>query len=213
MRRIFVLSLLVVVVSLSRPAAASCVPAPPLQTGVAEAPVVFVGTVLSTANRDRVAQVRVEEIWKGPDLPDQITVRGSRVAPEENAVTSIDRTFRVDLRYLFIPDRVADVSPGPDGRVVVDDSLCTATREYRPELDRLRPASVTNPTGTGGVGPTSQRQERLTVLPLVAAVSTVLALVGITASRRHYRRGAGIEAISPKGTAGPIRPPARPHAP
>ena len=179
MRRIFVLSVMVVVVGLSRPAAASCIPALPLEAQLAEAPLVFVGTVLSTANRDRVAQVAVEEIWKGPDLPDQVDVRGSRVGQQDNAVTSVDRTFRVGLRYLFVPDRVADLVPGPDGPPVVEDSLCTATREYRLELDRLRPASVKDPTAPRAVAQPSHGDDGLAVLALVA---TVVGLAGVIAS-------------------------------
>ena len=185
MRRFLVLSVVVVVVGLSRPAAASCVPALPLEARLADAPVVFVGTVLSTTNRDRVAQVRVEEIWKGPDPSDQIDVLGSRVGPQENGVTSVDRTFRVGVRYLFVPDRVADLLHGPDGRAVVEDSLCTATREYRPELDRLRPASVTDPTAPRAAAQASHRDDGLAVLPLVA---TVLGLTGVIASKRHHRQ-------------------------
>jgi hypothetical protein len=187
MRRIFVLSLLIVLVALSRPAAASCLPAPPVQGRLAESPLVFVGTVLSTTNRDRIAQVRVEEVWKGPDLPGEVDVRGTPVGQEENAVSSVDRTFRVGHRYLFVPGHGVDLSPRPNGRAVVDDSLCTATGEYRPEFDRLRPTSVTTPTASGGDGQASGR-DGLAVLPLAAAVSTVLGLVGVTVSRRHDRR-------------------------
>jgi hypothetical protein len=186
MRRIFVLSLLIVLVALSRPAAASCLPAPPLQGRLAESPLVFVGTVLLTTNRDRVAQVRVEEVWEGPDLPGEVDVRGTPVGQEENAVSSVDRTFRVGHRYLFVPGHDVDLSPGPNGRAAVDDSLCTATREYRPEFDRLRPTSVTTPTAPGGDGQASER-DGLAVLPLAAA-STVLGLAGVTVSRRHHRR-------------------------
>ena len=58
------------------PAAASCVPPPALEEAVRTAEVVFVGTVMEAANRGRTATVRVEEVWRGPDLGATVVVDG-----------------------------------------------------------------------------------------------------------------------------------------
>ncbi len=137
----------------SRPAAASCVPAEPVAASLAKAEVVFVGTVVSTANRDRVAQVRVEEVWKGPGLPAQVEVRGTPFSAQDNAVTSVDRSFRTGVRYLFVP-RGGSASP-TSGVPVFEDDLCTATQEYHPNLDGLRPTS--DPAGREGCTGTHRR--------------------------------------------------------
>lgn len=191
MRRTIVLPLLLVLMWPARPASASCVPPEPLAARVAEAPVVFVGTVLSTANDDRVAQVRVEEVWKGPKLPDQVEVRGTQFSAQENARSSVDRTFRIAVRYLFVPRDDGDSSSAAVGTSVFDDHLCTATQEYRPDLDEFRPASVAGPTGPGDgeeQAPAAGGEGR-GVLPLAAAATAALALVAAGGRRWQRRRG------------------------
>jgi hypothetical protein len=49
---------------------------------LANAPVVFVGTVVSTNNGDREATVKVESIWRGPDMLTYVRVIGT---PEPSA--------------------------------------------------------------------------------------------------------------------------------
>jgi hypothetical protein len=50
-------------------ASASCAVLPgPIASPLASAPVVFVGTVVSTSNGDREATVKIESIWRGPDI-------------------------------------------------------------------------------------------------------------------------------------------------
>jgi len=115
------------------PAAASCVGEPvPFTQALASAPLVFVGTVTATADQERTATVHVDELWKGPPLPAQVTLRGS---PDTSAAaTSVDRHYKEGLRYLFVPAGEA----GPP----FDDNSCTLTREFTADVKALRPASV-----------------------------------------------------------------------
>lgn len=181
LHRVLVIALVVAVsLLISRPAAASCLSAESVAASVANAEVVFVGTVLSTANRDRVAQVRVEEVWKGRILSDQVEVHGTPFAPQDNAATSVDRTFRPGVRYLFVP-RGESASPAASGVPVFEDGLCTATQEYHPNLDGLRPASD-HPAAPGrvhGEGSASGRGARVPVLPVAVAMAAVAVAMGL----------------------------------
>ena len=129
-------------------ASASCIAPPGLGLGGTSlldgASVVFVGTVLSTSNGDRVARVRVESVWKGGPVPVVVTVSGT---PDPgSAATSVDRTFAPGRRYLFLPSNTT--SP-------YQDSSCSATQPYAPVLDSLRPPGAQAPTGTDGLDQTT----------------------------------------------------------
>lgn len=142
---------------------ASCAEFPPLEEHLARAGVVFVGTVVSVADDGRTATVAVEEVWRGPALPAEVTVHGSF---DPVGFTSVDRSFEDGTRYLFAPA----VS---DGRL--QDDSCTATRPWTDELAGLRPATVATPepiptTEEGGGGGT------IPVALIVAAI--VIAVVG-----------------------------------
>ena len=133
MRKTLVLTILLAVLWPARPAHASCYDDPgPLRERLAQAPVAFVGTVQSTTNRDRFAIIAVEEVWRGSSLPDLVEVHGTSL-DNEFAMTSNDRSFTVGVRYLIVPTSAAEA-----GNVFYDNQ-CSATREYSPELDELRP--------------------------------------------------------------------------
>lgn len=116
------------------PARASCAPAPPLDKAYADAEVVFKGTVSAAENNGRTATVEVDEIWKGPPLPDSVVVIGG--AEGENVASSVDREFRVGLTYLFFPNN----SSSP-----FRDNICTSTQPYSPKHERLRDPSTSGP--------------------------------------------------------------------
>lgn len=115
-------------------AQASCVVPPPIQEQVASAGLVFVGTVMSTSDRDRVARVRVESIWRGPDVPTYVEVHGSPVTG--TGASSIDRTYSAGTRYLFVL-----YSPAPP----LQDNNCSGTRVYSNEVAALAPAGARSP--------------------------------------------------------------------
>lgn len=119
------------------PASASCAVPPELGEHLATADVVFVGTVTRLADDDRTAVVRVEEIWRGPAMPATVTVFGGPDGMD--GFTSVDRTYAAGQRYLF----AVGVADGK-----LQDSACSATREWAPELADQRPAEVSYPTAT-----------------------------------------------------------------
>jgi len=80
--------------------------------------------------------------------------------------------------------------PAADGLPVLEDGACTATQEYHPNLDRLRPAS--DPAARTTVhadAPASGEGHRVAVLPLAVGVVAAVA-VGATlaaVARRAYK--------------------------
>lgn len=166
------------VAALWAPAAVSAKCLHPPADGVpwADAQAVFVGTVTSVASGDRLATVRVEEVWQGPDQPAQVTVRGG---PEGDAFTSVDRTYTVGVRYIF----AVTVEDG----ALLDNSCSGTTQVDAIDLDAARPAEIRQPgsstagAGTGGpdlsglVGP----------LAVVAVVGGLLLVTVLLARRRE----------------------------
>ncbi len=121
---------------LSPAALASCVMPPPMPQAIRDARTVFVGTVVELENNGRLATVEVEEIWKGSDVPATVRVTGADL--DTGAVTSVDRSFELSGRYLFVPfDRKKDVFL---------DNACTSTTSYREGLARFRPSSAETPS-------------------------------------------------------------------
>ena len=133
-----------------------CVEHVPLEQAVERNAVVFVGTVEAVRNVARFATVRINEQWKGPDLPDSVEVRGADV-DDPNAFTSGDRSYAVGRRYLFLPAN--DAPPFLDG-------LCSATTPWSPELNYLRPAQA---PGQDGEPTSSSWRLILASLALLAA--------------------------------------------
>jgi hypothetical protein len=116
-------------------AQASCAMPRPLPEMLASAPLVFVGTVVSTSDGDRVARVKVESIWKGPNLPAVVEVHGSP-ASGWGAATSVDRHYRAGERDLFV--LYSDQQP-------YQDNNCSATQPYSAQVAVLAPSDVRSP--------------------------------------------------------------------
>jgi hypothetical protein len=126
--------------ALTRSALASCAIPSPLPDRLQAARVVFVGTVVGLSDSGRRAQVRVETIWKGPDLPRVVDVVGSPAGL--GGASSIDRTFQADQRYLFV---LADERPP------FSDNSCSATQPYTAAVAAYAPADA-RPVSTDGAG-------------------------------------------------------------
>lgn len=109
-----------------------------LEQQVAESQVVFVGTVVGLEDQQRTALFDVQEVWKGPDIPGQVAVRGGPGEP--NMATSVDRSWRPGQRYL--------VMPYVEGGRLADNS-CSPTRPWEDELAQARPDEVRRPTSAG----------------------------------------------------------------
>jgi LPXTG-motif cell wall-anchored protein len=122
-------------------AGASCLADPrTLKQVVRDSKVVFVGTVTSVSNHDRWAVVRIDEVWKGPELPAEVEVRGG---PESETVfTSGNRTFRAGVRYLLFP--LGEASP-------FGDNSCSHTTEWRDDLAAARPSAALPKTGVSNI--------------------------------------------------------------
>ena len=109
------------------PASASCAEPPDLETAFVDADVVFIGVVVELSNHDRTAAMEVEQVWKGPDLPELVTVQGGPEDP--NVVTSVDRTFELGT-YVVFP-----VNSAPP----FEDNACTLTQLATAALDVINP--------------------------------------------------------------------------
>jgi len=144
------------------PAAAVCVPSSPADA-LATSPVVFVGTVTGTTNQGRWATVRVDEIWRGGPLPDEVEVRGGG---EPGTAATTDRVFG-PLRYLFF---VRSVGAG-----VFADDACSATTAWTDALAALRPPGAAVRAPLVSVGGTD-------LAPLYPVVALVILLVIVVVS-------------------------------
>lgn len=146
-------------------AAASCAQFPPLEEHLARADVVFVGTVVSVTDEQRTALVQVEEIWRGSQLPAEVTVHGGF---DPGAFTSVDRGFEAGARYLFAPSIA-------EGRL--QDSSCSATQLWSDELADLRPATVATPPPDSGAEDGSRGG---VPMPLVVAGIALVLVAGLS---------------------------------
>jgi hypothetical protein len=115
---------------------ADCRMPPPVEEAAQTAEIVFVGTVAETSNHNSWANVVVEEIWRGPDQPAAVVVKGG---PAGNMATSVDRAFEAGVRYLFFPY--------PDETGGLADNSCTNTVQWSADLAQLRPADSRQPLG------------------------------------------------------------------
>ena len=168
MRPALLLAAVVATLLAADPAEASCGTPPPMSRRLQEATVVFVGRVVTTTNKGRTAHVRVEQVWKGAPVSDRVTVKGGPDSP--SAASSVDRSFRAGVRYLFVPERT-----GGQFR----DTSCSATVEYSGALAQFVPATVTLPrrSSTGSSGLARQ-----------AAIALAVVLVGLILSLVFSRR-------------------------
>ena len=116
-------------------ASASCAMPIPIEEAIRSAEVVITGTVTSTDNMGRWATVEVHEIWKGPDLPSTVVIRGG---PGPGSASSVDRSFQAGARYLFVASL--------DGQGGLNDNACSATTEMGAGENALRPADFRTPT-------------------------------------------------------------------
>lgn len=163
-------------------ARASCAGGTPFEEVVTTASVVFVGAVVATADGGRVARVRVESVWRGGDIPAIVEVNGvysppgapppTPPPPGVMVASSNDRFYRVGKRYLFIPR---------GGITSFEDSPCTSTRPYTPDLDRFAPRTVERPDSRLPTPPPFPTPTPVGAMPASQGVATGLILAGLTA--------------------------------
>jgi hypothetical protein len=137
--------------------------------------IVFVGTVDSTAQDGHLAEVTVEEIWKG-SVPAHLQVRGGETGVEDS------RVFQAGTRYLFTAYDYGQQTGHRGGRY--EDNGCSATQVYAPSLDGLRPATAHAPaTIETSASSSSGTWWRAAVLACLAALA--LATTGAAVIRRR----------------------------
>lgn len=139
---------------------ADCMMPPPIGEAVEAADVAFVGTVTAAQQMNRWATVAVTEVWRGPDQPEFVLVKGG---PAGNMATSVDRSFEVGVTYLFVPHF--------DAREGLTDDSCTSTTPWREELVALHPAEFRQPIGSSG-----QTESGFDLLGIVQPVALALAV-------------------------------------
>jgi hypothetical protein len=164
-------------------AGALCVRLPPMKKAIEQAPIVFVGTVVEVGNMTRWATVEVEEVWKG-NVAARVEVRGGAEDPPGGMgqVSSVDRDYRVDQKYLFAPYEGS-------GEVFLDNA-CTATTPYKPSMEAFRPEGAGPPAGGEGaagrpIAPTSDTS----YVPWLVAAGVAALAAGLLAWRFRGRRG------------------------
>ena len=154
-------------------ALADCMQPPAIQEAVATADIVFLGTVTETRNHDSWATVAVAEVWRGPDQPAAVVVKGG---PEGNMATSVDRSYKAGVTYLFFP--YADETGS------LADNSCTNTVEWSVDLTPLRPEVVRAPIGATQAGEGFDLGGLIPPLGVAVLVGGVLLLAGLLARGR-----------------------------
>src|SRR5438105_2495760 len=157
-------------------AIASCVEAPTLQTSLGSAALVFVGTVTYTSDADRVAHVRVESIWRGPQLDGYVDVHGSPVSGQ-GSYSSVDRQYSAGMRYLFVLY---------SANQPLQDNSCSATQPYSAALAAYAPAEAHDPSAPS-LGDEFQNFVFMHAWPIGAALALMALVVAVLVWRRRLQ--------------------------
>ena len=167
------------------PAAASCAaPIGSLRDRVGAAEFAFVGTVTIASDSGRLAQVDVEESWRG-DVEESATVNGGATGP--GSVSSVDRSYQEGQRYLFMPYAFESGE--------YRDNNCSGTQHWSAKLDKLRPddavmyaAPLADDGAPADPQPSSSSTSMPTWLPwIVAAAALALAALAYALRGRITR--------------------------
>jgi hypothetical protein len=178
MRRLFLAAITCAVLVAPVPAAASCA-APTGPPVPADHEHVFAGLVERTTNGGAVAEVRVLDVWHGPDLPPRIVVVGGQL--QRGVESSVDRSYRAGDRYAFFVHRTNDGS--------LRDNACTPTAPLS-SLVALDPAGIRAPDPSA-VAPTDPRGPLTTSGHARVAGGTALALLVTAVILAHWRTRRG----------------------
>lgn len=158
------------------PATAQC-STPSTERALQDALTVFVGKVTSTEDSGRIAQVQVLAVWKGPDLPEFVEVRGT-----SGSATNVDRRFDVSKTYLVIPENT---------RAPYLASACSATQPFAGAAG-LIPVSYQDEVGAtetrtpiASDSPSDSEAEVVqAILPLLGVLALIVAAWAVIALRR-----------------------------
>ena len=154
-------------------ALADCMMPPAVGEAAEAAEIVFVGTVTETTNRNSWANVAVDEVWRGPDMPATVVVKGGSGG---DGISSVERSFQAGVKYLFFP--YADEQGG------LADNICTNTVEWSADLGQLRPADAREPLGASGADGGFDVGSVVAPLGVAVLIAGVLLLAGLLARGR-----------------------------
>ena len=111
---------------------------PSIGEQLSSAPVVFVGKVVYTSDRNRTARVKVESVWKGPSVPPYVDVHGEAPGSGPFSGSEGDHYYQAGQRYLFAP---SNAHPP-----FVDYGECgSLTQPYSAELAAYEPPDARIP--------------------------------------------------------------------
>jgi hypothetical protein len=163
------------------PAAASCA-APTGPPVLADHEQVFAGLVERTTNGGAAAEVRVLDVWHGPDLPPRVVVVGGQL--QRGVESSVDRSYRAGDRYAFFVYRTNDGS--------LRDNACTPTAPLS-SLAELDPAGIRAPDPSA-VAPADPRGPLTTwgLGRVVGGTALVLLVTAVILANRRTRRGSAL---------------------
>jgi hypothetical protein len=122
-------------------ATASCAVEPGPHDPTAGARVAFVGTVVSATDDQHRALVRVESVWRGPQLSAEVTVESDVLPPPGVGIEDL-AIFNPGWRYLFVPENTSQPFKFPG---------CGGPIQYSSDLDRYRPGTAHPPLTASGV--------------------------------------------------------------
>lgn len=161
-------------------AGASCAPPLAMEDALAQAPVVFVGTVVDLDHGGVLAGFSVDEVWKG-EVESKVLVSGGPSPSDleglgfgEAVVTSVDRYYEEGVTYLVVPFGIEDG--------VYMDNACSVTQAYVPVLDDFRPTTAHPPIDAGS--------DSDVVIARVAVGAVVLVAAGAIVAVTMRQRGA-----------------------
>ena len=152
---------------------ADCMMPPPVAEAARTADIVFVGTVTETTNQDRWANVAVEAVWRGSDIPATVVVKGGSGG---DGFSSVDRQFKAGVKYLFFP------YANDQGDLA--DNICTNTIEWTADLEQVQPADVRPPVGATQTDSGINLGDVIAPLGLALLVGGALFIAGLLARGR-----------------------------
>lgn len=183
-----------VLAGLGVPARALCLEVTP-ERALARAASVFTGVAEDVGEFGALARVRVDRVWKGPDLAERVAVRGGS-APGllhlfVQAGESTDTEFTPGAGYLFVVDDLSSF----------EVAECGGTTTLSDAVARAEPAGSRSPTAGGLTGAPTGALPRWAALPALA----VGAVAGGLYLLRRRARGRGRPGSRPGSRPGPAR--------
>jgi len=171
---------------------AACLAPRPGFDPVAHARVAFLGTVASSTNDQQQALVRVESVWRGPQLPAEVAVESSVLPPPGVGIEDL-AIFIPGTRYLFLPENTGQ--PFKFGG-------CGGPTEYTSALDRYRPGTAHSPLSASTVGDAVEiAWFTATTHLFLTVVLVLLALTGVVMALRSRRKRRATAAAHHDGAA------------